>query len=107
MLRLRELSAPLPLASMPLSPWVDWEHLRENKNNDALVSREMAEYMAPNFLGEKGSVNENHRGILGLDKRHNSVSVESDAAIKHVKVWSNDRIELCRIVSHSGCEGCA
>jgi acetyl esterase/lipase len=45
MLRLRELSAPLPLASMPLSPWVDWEHLPENKNNDALVSRATAEYI--------------------------------------------------------------
>jgi epsilon-lactone hydrolase len=59
MVRLRELGAPLPAASMPLSPWVDMEHtgntFESNKNNDALVSREMAEYMASNFLGEKGN----------------------------------------------------
>jgi monoterpene epsilon-lactone hydrolase len=59
MVRLRELGVPLPVASMPLSPWVDMEHtastFESNKNNDALVTREMSEYMASNFLGEKGS----------------------------------------------------
>ena len=37
-------------------------------------------------------------GVLGFDKGHNSVSVKSEAAIKDVKAWSNDGIELCRIV---------
>jgi acetyl esterase/lipase len=59
LVRLRELGEPLPVASMPLSPWVDMEltgnTFESNKNNDALVSREMSEYMVSNFLGEKGN----------------------------------------------------
>ena len=44
------------------------------------------------------------RGVLGSDKGHNSVSVESEAAIKDVKAWSDDGIELCRIVGCSSGE---
>ena len=44
---------------MPLSPWVDMEHtgstFESNKNNDVLVSRDMVEFMASNFIGEKGN----------------------------------------------------
>ena len=45
------------------------------------------------------------RGMLCLDNGYNRVSVESGAAVKHVKVWSNDGIELCRIVCKSSSEG--
>jgi acetyl esterase/lipase len=59
MLRLRELGVPLPVASMPLSPWVDMEHtgstFESNKDNDVLVSRDIIEFMASNFIGEKGN----------------------------------------------------
>ena len=59
MLRLRELGVPLPAASMPLSPWVDMEHtgstFESNKYNDVLVSRDMTEFMASNFIGETGN----------------------------------------------------
>lgn len=58
LLRLRELGVPLPAASMPLSPWIDMElagtSFATNATRDLLISREMAGYMASNFLGEEG-----------------------------------------------------
>jgi hypothetical protein len=44
------------------------------------------------------------RDMLGLDKAHNGVSVESSASIENVKVRGNDGIELRNIVCKGRCE---
>ena len=43
------------------------------------------------------------RDVLGLDKSHDGVSIESGAPIEDIKVRRNDGIELCNIV----CAGCS
>jgi epsilon-lactone hydrolase len=59
MLRARERNLPLPAAAMPLSPWVDMEltgdSLTTNRENDALVQKEVVEVMAATFLGPGGN----------------------------------------------------
>ena len=59
LLRLRQLGAPLPAATMPLSPWLDMEAKGEtfitNREKDAIVAREMIQGMAETFLGEGGN----------------------------------------------------
>jgi epsilon-lactone hydrolase len=58
LLRAREHSLPMPVATMPLSPWVDMEVTGEtlisNREKDALVQKEIVEVMAATFLGEGG-----------------------------------------------------
>jgi epsilon-lactone hydrolase len=79
MLRLRELGLPLPVASMPLSPWVDMDAtgatFESNKDRDVLVTREMIQFMASRcyrgYLREQqGPRRTGHPGndpIYGLD----------------------------------------
>jgi len=60
LLRLRELTIPLPAATMPLSPWLDMEAKGEtfvtNRDKDAIVAREMVQGMAETFLGKAGNL---------------------------------------------------
>jgi epsilon-lactone hydrolase len=57
-LKLRDDGDPLPAAILPMSPWLDMEHLgktlESNAHTDALVSRPVLEGMAGMFLGESG-----------------------------------------------------
>lgn len=59
LLRLRERRLPLPVAAMPLSPWVDTEitgkTMETNRDKDVLVQKEVVETMASAFLGERGN----------------------------------------------------
>jgi len=59
LLRARERNLPMPTATMPLSPWVDWEITGEtlvsNREKDAIVQKEVVEVMATTFLGEGGN----------------------------------------------------
>ncbi len=61
-LRARELGLPLPAATMPLSPWLDMDGsggtFETNRENDALVAREMVQNMAATFLGDGGNKND-------------------------------------------------
>ena len=44
------------------------------------------------------------RGMVGLDERHDGVSVEPGSSVVHVKVWRNQRVKLRGIVCASGRE---
>jgi acetyl esterase/lipase len=59
LLRAKERGLPMPAATMPLSPWLDMEATSatydSNRENDALVSREIIMLMAGTFLGENGN----------------------------------------------------
>jgi len=55
-LKLRDLSLPLPAAIIGFSPWIDMESLGKtfdtNADSDALMSREVSESMASLYLGD-------------------------------------------------------
>lgn len=55
----RDRDLPLPVASMPISPWTDMEFtggtVTTNEAKDHLVKRAVIEYMSANFLGEGGN----------------------------------------------------
>ncbi|MCF7551497.1 alpha/beta hydrolase [Pseudonocardia sp. WMMC193] len=57
-LALRAEGVPLPAAILPMSPWLDMEHvgktLEANADTDALVQRSVVEAMSGMFLGEDG-----------------------------------------------------
>jgi epsilon-lactone hydrolase len=58
-LKLRDLSLPLPGAVIAFSPWLDMEHVGQtlvsNDATDALVHKPLLEGMSGMFLGETGS----------------------------------------------------
>ena len=60
MLAARDKGLPLPVASMPISPWVDMEAKEEgtldsNADKDCFVKRFLVEHMSAGLLGESGS----------------------------------------------------
>jgi monoterpene epsilon-lactone hydrolase len=58
-LKLKDLSRPLPGAVIAFSPWLDMEHKGEtlitNDASDALITRPLLEAMSSMFLGDTGS----------------------------------------------------
>jgi acetyl esterase/lipase len=74
-LKVRDDGLPLPAAILPMSPWLDMEHLgktlESNAATDALVSTEILQGMSGMFLGERGSptdplANPLHADLKGL-----------------------------------------
>jgi len=73
--KVRDDGLPLPAAILPMSPWLDMEHLgktlESNAATDALVSTEILQGMSGMFLGESGSpthplANPLHADLEGL-----------------------------------------
>jgi acetyl esterase/lipase len=70
-LKVRDDGDPLPAAILPMSPWLDMEHLgktlESNADTDALVSRPVLEGMSGMFLGEGGDPTHPHANPLYAD----------------------------------------
>jgi acetyl esterase/lipase len=70
-LKLRDDGDPLPAAILPMSPWLDMEHLgktlESNSATDALVSREILQGMSGMFLGDGGDPTHPHANPLHSD----------------------------------------
>ena len=71
MLLARDKGLPLPVASMPISPWLDMDASDDtyetNKGNDVLVSREIIRDMAAHFLGPDGNPTDPYANPLAAD----------------------------------------
>jgi epsilon-lactone hydrolase len=70
-LKLRDDGDTLPAAILPMSPWLDMEHvgktLESNAATDALVSKEIVQAMSGMFLGETGDPTHPHANPLHAD----------------------------------------